>query len=146
MRRLLLLLALCVALALVLAPMAMAQDPGAYNCSDFSTQEEAQAFFEANDPANDPYLLDEDDGVDDGVACETLPSGGGDDIDEDQYGVDEEQYGVDEVQYEMETGPTTASPSAELPETGGPSFVAFALPTMALLIASGLLTFRIVRR
>jgi len=42
-----------------------------YDCSDFSTQKEAQAFFESNGgPANDPHRLDQDK---DGVACETLP-------------------------------------------------------------------------
>lgn len=41
------------------------------NCSDFETQPEAQAFFEANDPENDPYRLDQDG---DGIACETLPA------------------------------------------------------------------------
>lgn len=41
------------------------------DCSDFSTQKEAQAFFEANGgPARDPHKLDQDK---DGVACETLP-------------------------------------------------------------------------
>ena len=43
---------------------------GDVNCSDFDTQAEAQAFFEANDPENDPYGLDADG---DGVACESLP-------------------------------------------------------------------------
>lgn len=51
------------------------------DCGDFSTQAEAQDFFEKNDPANDPHSLDADG---DGIACETLPcpcstgSGGGD--------------------------------------------------------------------
>lgn len=41
-----------------------------YDCSDFSTQKEAQAFFESNGgPSNDPHRLDQDK---DGVACETL--------------------------------------------------------------------------
>jgi micrococcal nuclease len=48
-----------------------------YDCSDFVTQEEAQAVF--NQDPSDPYGLDEDDpSPDDGIACETLPSGGGD--------------------------------------------------------------------
>ena len=44
---------------------------GDYNCSDFSTQSEAQTFFESSGgPASDPHKLDPDK---DGVACETLP-------------------------------------------------------------------------
>ena len=43
-----------------------------YDCSDFATQEEAQAVFD-QDPS-DPYGLDEDPGPDDGVACEWNPS------------------------------------------------------------------------
>jgi len=41
-----------------------------YDCSDFSTQEEAQEYL----LPGDPYGLD---GDNDGVACEDLPSGGG---------------------------------------------------------------------
>ena len=43
----------------------------AYNCSDFKTQAEAQATFEAcGGPTNDIHKLD---GDDDGTACESLP-------------------------------------------------------------------------
>ncbi|MCS3685800.1 thermonuclease family protein [Salinibacter ruber] len=42
------------------------------DCSDFDTQPEAQAFFERHQPG-DPHNLD---GNGDGVACESLPSGG----------------------------------------------------------------------
>jgi hypothetical protein len=41
-----------------------------YNCSDFSTQEQAQAVY--NSDPSDPNDLD---GDNDGVACESLPSG-----------------------------------------------------------------------
>lgn len=64
MRRLLLLAASCMAAALVFAPAAMAQVD--YDCSDFATQEEAQAFYSGD--------LDADG---DGQACDSLPSGGG---------------------------------------------------------------------
>lgn len=40
------------------------------DCGDFRTHDEAQAFFEANDPDNDPHQLDSDG---DGLACESLP-------------------------------------------------------------------------
>ncbi|MEU6375304.1 hypothetical protein [Streptomyces sp. NPDC046909] len=41
------------------------------DCSDFTYQEDAQAEFDRN--LNDPYRLDEDQGPDDGIACEILP-------------------------------------------------------------------------
>ncbi|KUN29445.1 hypothetical protein AQJ23_01315 [Streptomyces antibioticus] len=41
------------------------------DCSDFTYQEDAQAEFDRN--PNDPYRLDEDQGPDDGIACEILP-------------------------------------------------------------------------
>ncbi|MDP3093607.1 MAG: excalibur calcium-binding domain-containing protein [bacterium] len=44
---------------------------GDYDCSDFSTQEEAQAFFIKNGgPNKDYHNLDKNK---DGVACESLP-------------------------------------------------------------------------
>jgi len=44
---------------------------GDYDCSDFATQAEAQAFFEAEGgPQKDYHNLDKDG---DGVACESLP-------------------------------------------------------------------------
>lgn len=43
---------------------------GDVNCSDFDTQAEAQAFFDANNPSQDPHGLDADG---DGIACESLP-------------------------------------------------------------------------
>lgn len=70
-------LALIAGLLLVLAPSpAQAADR---DCGDFSTQAEAQRFYEANGgPGSDPHRLDSDS---DGEACETLPcpcgSGGG---------------------------------------------------------------------
>ncbi len=47
------------------------EEYGDYDCPDFSTQQEAQKFFEAQGgPRNDYHNLDRDD---DGVACESLP-------------------------------------------------------------------------
>ena len=44
---------------------------GDYDCSDFSTQKDAQAFFESKGgPSNDPDKLDQDR---DGIACKSLP-------------------------------------------------------------------------
>jgi hypothetical protein len=114
------------------------------DCIDFATEAEAQAALDA-DPS-DPNNLDADD---DGFACEDfgLPSGGGGDGNED---IDEDQYDPAEGQYETED-PTTVSPVADddtviLPDTGGPNPTAFALPSLALLLATGLLAFRVVRR
>lgn len=151
MRKLLLLVALSMAMSLVFAPMAMAQDD--LDCIDFATEAEAQAVFDA-DPS-DPNGLD---GDGDGLACEDsgLPAGGAvaeDEPDDDQYRVDDDQYGVDDDQYETEipaTDPTTVSPTAEagtsaLPDTGGIS-PALTLVPLALLLGSGLLALRVVRR
>jgi hypothetical protein len=44
------------------------------DCRDFAFQEDAQAVFDA-DPS-DPNRLDEDQGPDDGIACEALPRRG----------------------------------------------------------------------
>ncbi|MET9523963.1 excalibur calcium-binding protein [Streptomyces coeruleorubidus] len=44
------------------------------DCRDFAFQEDAQAVFDA-DPS-DPNRLDEDQGPDDGIACEVLPRRG----------------------------------------------------------------------
>ncbi|MFE9439033.1 excalibur calcium-binding protein [Streptomyces sp. NPDC006602] len=54
-----------------LADIAHAQD---LDCRDFTYQEEAQAVFDSN--PTDPNRLDEDQGADDGIACEALPRRG----------------------------------------------------------------------
>jgi hypothetical protein len=50
------------------ASVAHAQD---LDCGDFRFQEEAQAVFEQD--RTDPHRLDEEQGPDDGIACEALP-------------------------------------------------------------------------
>ena len=76
MKRLLYLAALAIVASLVLAPAALAQvrgpsgGDGTYNCDSFDTQEQAQAFYDA-DPS-DPNSLDTDG---DGIPCEVAPSG-----------------------------------------------------------------------
>ncbi len=62
-----LLLTLCALAALALAPSSAIAD---LDCADFETQEEAQEHL----VPGDPHGLDADG---DGIACETLPSGGG---------------------------------------------------------------------
>ncbi|MER7571759.1 excalibur calcium-binding protein [Streptomyces sp. NPDC126514] len=54
-----------------LADIAHAQD---LDCVNFTYQEDAQA--EYNRDPSDPYDLDEDQGPDDGIACEVLPRRG----------------------------------------------------------------------
>lgn len=56
-----------------LAALSSAAQGGDRDCSDFATQQEAQAFFNQAGPG-DPHNLDADG---DGRACESLPSGGG---------------------------------------------------------------------
>ena len=70
MKRLGFLAALSMLTMLILAPTALAQDGADLDCSDFATQQEAQAVF--NQDPSDPNNLDADD---DGMACETLPDG-----------------------------------------------------------------------
>jgi hypothetical protein len=72
MRRIPLLLAVAVVLALTAAPAAFAQ-ANDQNCADFASQAEAQAHLEA-DPS-DPDNLDADD---DGQACESFDFGASD--------------------------------------------------------------------
>lgn len=57
-----------VAVSLIAAWAAPAMAQRDMNCSDFSSWEEAQAFYERNGPG-DPHGLDRDG---DGIACEAL--------------------------------------------------------------------------
>ncbi|MER7622961.1 excalibur calcium-binding protein [Streptomyces sp. NPDC126503] len=62
-------IALAVASVPALAGVSSAQD---LDCRHFRFQEDAQAEF--NRDPSDPHRLDEDQGPDDGLACEVLPS------------------------------------------------------------------------
>ncbi|MGH4011162.1 MAG: excalibur calcium-binding domain-containing protein, partial [Pseudonocardiaceae bacterium] len=73
---------LAAAASFPLTGTALAQ--GDLDCSDFTTQEEAQAAYEQD--TSDPHNLD---GDDDGVACESLPhevSGGDNSTGDDSTG------------------------------------------------------------
>ena len=166
MRRYMLLAAMCAVLVMALATTAFAQTSGpsgadgTYNCEDFDFQEDAQAFYDQD--TSDPDGLDGPPGEaftgEQGVACEDLPSRGtGTDLPEEPAAEtpiepDDGQYGVDDDQYETavpEADSNTVSPTAEtvvLPETGGPSPAAFALSSLALLVAGGIFAFGLVRR
>ncbi|QIJ61489.1 excalibur calcium-binding protein [Streptomyces sp. JB150] len=64
---------LAIAATMPLAGPAHAQDD--LDCRHFAYQEDAQSVYDS-DP-RDPHGLDEDQGADDGVACEVLPRRGG---------------------------------------------------------------------
>ncbi len=138
MRRFMLLAALCAALVLALTPAVMAQT-NQFNCSDFEFQEDAQEVF--NQDTSDPNLLDEDDGVDDGIACENLPSRGtgtgatGSQYTQQptatQYAPTTPAEAVDE-----ETSSTTTT--TPLPDTGGLPLVPLAGASLLVLGVVGL--------
>lgn len=147
MRRLLLLAALCMALALAFAPAAMAQDE--FDCSDFDTQEEAQA--EYNSDPSDPSGLDEDDGADDGLACETLPSGGSTASPTASPMAEETMMeSASPAAEESASSTATAEASATaspLPDTGGAvSPTALSVLAALLLVGGGVASASIVRR
>ncbi|MBK3623493.1 excalibur calcium-binding protein [Streptomyces asoensis] len=56
---------------LICAPLIAAAHAQDLNCRDFRYQEDAQAVFDQD--RSDPNRLDEDQGRDDGIACEALP-------------------------------------------------------------------------
>lgn len=82
-----------------------------YDCGDFTTQEEAQAVLDED--RSDPHGLDRDS---DGVACESLRSGGGQD-NGDQEGAGQDDGG----------GET-------LPETSGSTALVVTAAAFALLL------------
>ncbi|MDP9478033.1 MAG: excalibur calcium-binding domain-containing protein [Actinomycetota bacterium] len=110
-----------------MAPAGLAQT-GDLDCQvDFATQEEAQAVYD-QDPS-DPNGLDDDN---DGIACETLPSGG---TGTGNVAQPQPQYtptAATEAVDEETPSTTTTTP---LPDTGGPSL---ALLAGALLVGAGL--------
>lgn len=64
--------AAAVAVALAAGPLAsLAHAQPDLDCRDFTFQEDAQA--QLNQDPSDPHRLDEDQGPDDGIACEVLP-------------------------------------------------------------------------
>ena len=157
MRRLLYLAALSMVIGLVFAPVALAQSrgpsgaDGTYNCEDFDTQPQAQAYYDAQGGLSGPNPADLDDDLD-GVPCENLPGGGGavplPTIPEGEEPVQrmpgEARPGIPESaatnQYVPEE-PVSVEPV--LPDTGGPALL---LPAAGLLLGAGLIGLRLVRR
>lgn len=109
-------LVLAAAAAVPMAGVASAQDR---DCTDFDTQQEAQAYFDEQgySATNDPERLDSLDGAGDGIACEALPSGGGSSSSSDDKGNDKsDDKGDDDGQVRtkpkgsVDTGDGTSAP------------------------------------
>ena len=132
---------------LVLAPAALAQD---YNCSDFDTLEEAQAYYSPD--------LDYDG---DGLACDSLPSGHSTIPStahatatatspiplaqcSAEWCIATAEADDDETATATTTVDSTASATA-LPDTGG-SPLALGLAPLALLVGGGIVALGLVRR
>jgi hypothetical protein len=112
------------------------------NCSDFATQEEAQAVLDSD--ASDPNGLDADN---DGIACEELRDGGG------GPPIDPDPEGTTPVgdQYTPKTPGDVSNPKdvvpgtdvgKKIPVTGGPPYLmvgALALLAGALVTGLGVL-------
>jgi excalibur calcium-binding domain-containing protein len=135
---------------LIFAPAALAQDPGTYNCDDFSTQAEAQQFL----LPGDPYILDADN---DGVACEELLSGS------TATSTATATASPTATATASPTATATASPAATatatasptatstatataLPATGGSVSPLMGILPLLLITGAGIMTFAIMRR
>ncbi len=131
MRKLIYLVALSMMALVLYAPAAMAQNQ--FNCSDFATQEEAQAVYNA-DPS-DPNMLDEDN---DGIACESLPQT-----------IPPPPPPPPSVPPPPDPPPPPGPPpppkATALPATGGPTASAL-LPASALLVGAGIVAAAVLRR
>lgn len=126
------------ATAIAVAAPAEAQED--LDCSDFATQGEAQAVYDA-DPT-DPHGLDADD---DGIACESLPSGSGGDGED---GNDGDSGGTEEDSSDSAQptqSPAPAESTETLPETGVTTTQVIAAGAGALLLL-GAGVFLIARR
>lgn len=174
MRRLLYLAALSMLVVAMMASVALAQSrgpsgaDGTFNCEDFDTQPQAQAFFDA-DPS-DPDGLDGPPGDaftgEEGVACESLPDGP---VEEDVEEAGEEPMESSEPAEPVEEDVAPQAPSmeegdvaaaqyaaddqyagddqyaddeemTELPDTGGPALLPLA--AALALVTGGLLLIR----
>lgn len=145
MRRLAFLALMSMLGTLIIAPPAVAQDE--FDCSDFDTQEEAQGVLE-QDPS-DPSGLDEDDGADDGIACEALPSGmsTATPTATASSSPTASAPAMTEESSASATATTSASAtSTALPETGGGISLPLALVPLALIAGAAILSISIMRR
>ncbi|MFH9012341.1 excalibur calcium-binding protein [Streptomyces sp. NPDC017943] len=93
------------AIAAIASPAVPAHAQTDRDCRDFAFQEDAQAVFDAD--RSDPNRLDEDQGPDDGIACEALPRRGGTGI-------------IDPVTPPATPAPATSRPVTPTPATSRP--------------------------
>ncbi len=119
------------------SPEPSSPEPADPDCVDFATQPAAQAELDA-DPS-DPNGLDADD---DGIACEELAGADDSTISPNTADDDLATPTAATAQYDQYATRTAATP---LPDTGGPVSL-MALAPLALLVGSGLLALRVVRR
>lgn len=130
-------------LALIITPIALGltffapglgAQSGDLDCADFETQEAAQAVYERD--TSDPYGLDGPPGEaftgEFGVACEELPSGGPESVDEAAETEETPQVPVD----------SNGQPLQQNPNTGGPAL----LPIGAGLMAWSAVGLSLLRR
>lgn len=113
---------LAVAILMVMAPAAIAQDT--LNCGDFEFQEDAQAVYDA-DPS-DPHGLDGSDN--DGIACESLPPRGSAAPSEPTA-----PTGTDTTDGAAGSGTSGQTPAGGVP-TGAGGTAASGLPSLQLLV------------
>lgn len=109
---------IAIAAILPLAGIAHAQD---LDCRDFRSHEEAQAEYD-RDPS-DPHGLDEDQGPDDGIACEILPRVG------TAISTPAPITPVPVTPVPVTTAPVTTAPATLMPATTAPASVT---PTMGV--------------
>lgn len=132
MRRLSLLTLLSMLAMLLFVPAAFAQNE--FNCSDFATQEQAQAVY--NQDPSDPNRLDADG---DGIACEELPRAGTPTSTPTSTPMSTTSATPAPVGTATATPVATATPSGtSLPDTGGASFELIAAGALLLLVGTGL--------
>jgi hypothetical protein len=137
---------LSVMATLMLATAVQAQDPSAVDCNDFATQPQAQAFFEAHNTRDDPYMLDPDGDL---VACEVLPG-------ESTSATANATTPATTTAAASPTAGATTSASPTITVAASPTASATALPRSgggglllmvgALLVGSGVLSYAISRR
>ena len=157
MRKLSLLVGLTIlgvlAVALSVAPAAFAQSrgpsgaDGTYNCADFDTQRQAQQFFLAHNPSQDPDGLDGPVGHDStgvpGVACENLPAPKDLTPAPGYAGASTNPAATPPAATASTTPTGVANTRGTLARSGGPELL---IPAVALLLGFVLLIAGLVRR
>lgn len=146
MRRLVYLSALCALAILVFAPAVLAQADK--DCSDFATQQQAQAYFDAHggSASNNFDNLDADH---DGIACESLPGGSSAPASSPTSSTPATSTPASSTpaaqQYSTPSTGTAlnAGGNLPLPNTGGPSLL---LPIGTGVLAAGALLMILARR